>query len=194
MKKDQEDIITEYLGVKPIFINSKMVSAQLRDRIYWTNIPILELEDKNITLNNILTDGYSEREKSRALLESDSRPLTSKVKMLHRYFNKGFNTLVFKDKNHYKAVKEHFDAHFKKKTANEIDNILLKGDINLSIFDGVRHFNKTERERLQTIPNGYCDLLSENDAACLLGDGWTVDVITHIFKGLKESNSLSETQ
>jgi hypothetical protein len=37
-------------------------------------------------------------------------------------------------------------------------------------------------ERLQTVKEGYTSILSRNDAACLLGDGWTVDVIAHIFK------------
>ncbi len=54
------------------------------------------------------------------------------------------------------------------------------------IFDGVRYFNKAERERLQTMPEGYCNMLTEKEAADVLGDGWTVDVIAHIFSFIKE--------
>ncbi len=41
-------------------------------------------------------------------------------------------------------------------------------------------------ERLQTVPKGYTDCVSRNEAACLLGDGWTVDVIAHIFSKIKK--------
>ena len=81
-------IISDYVGTEPVRINSALVSAQLRDRLYWTNIgpeyrdlfgnrkcAIPQPKDKKIKLKDILTDGYTDREKSRALLESDSRPL-----------------------------------------------------------------------------------------------------------------------
>jgi hypothetical protein len=49
---------------------------------------------------------------------------------------------------------------------------------------GIRYFNQTELERLQTIPDGYTKVVNRNEAASLLGDGWTVDVIAHIFNFL----------
>lgn len=55
MKKEYQDIISSYLGVKPIEINSSLVSAQNRKRLYWTNIPNVTLpQDKNITLDDVL--------------------------------------------------------------------------------------------------------------------------------------------
>ena len=149
--KDKE-IITNTLGVEPIRINSRLVSAQLRDRLYWTNIPNVTLpEDKGIKLQDILTSGYTDREKSRALLVSDSRPLTTKSRMLHRYRTTGFTTLVFEEKGNDESC---------------------------------RYFNQAELERLQTVPEGYTKSLTRNQAANVLGDGWTVDVIAHIFKNL----------
>jgi len=57
MKKEYEDVITQYLGVEPIKINSSLVSAQNRVRLYWTNIPnVKEPEDRNISLSDILED------------------------------------------------------------------------------------------------------------------------------------------
>jgi hypothetical protein len=52
-----------------------------------------------------------------------------------------------------------------------------------------RILNQTELERLQTVPDGYTKILSRNEAACLLGDGWTVDVVAHIFKNIKMKKS-----
>ena len=54
----------------------------------------------------------------------------------------------------------------------------------LNLFKN-RILNQTELERLQTVPEGYTSILSRNESASLLGDGWTVDVIKHIFKNLK---------
>ena len=153
MKKDDEDFITQLMGVSPIRINSKLVSAQLRDRLYWTNIPNVTMpEDKNINLQNILTSGFTDRKKARALLVSDSRPLRDKKRMMHRYKNTGFTTIVWEK----------------------------KGD-----DESIRYMNQTELERCQTVTEGYTRCLTRNEAADVLGDGWTVDVIAHIFTFLK---------
>lgn len=184
MKKEHEAIITEILGVEPIKINSSIVSPQLRNRLYWTNIPqVSDIEKVDIKLNDVLENGYSDRDKARALLESDSRPLSTPIKMAHRYFNTGFTTLIFKSKSHFEKVKCHFDKHFKGKSAKEIDE--LSKCMDLSIYNGLRYMTPTEREACQTVPKGFTNSLTNNEAACLLGDGWTVDVIAHILKGIK---------
>jgi len=65
MKKEYEDVITQHLGVKPIEINSALVSAQNRKRLYWTNIPgIQQPKDKGILLKDIIIDGEVDRDKS----------------------------------------------------------------------------------------------------------------------------------
>lgn len=51
--------------------------------------------------------------------------------------------------------------------------------------ENIRYLTQTELERLQTVPEGYTSILKRDDAACLLGDGWTVDVIAYIFSFLK---------
>jgi intein/homing endonuclease len=179
MKKEHEKVVTDVLGVEPIKINSKLVSGQLRNRLYWTNIPDIKIpEEIDIKLQDVLTDGYTDREKSRCLLESDSRPLATPVKMFHRYYSTGFTTLVFKSEQHYLDCKEHYDTHHKGKAAKDI----LESD---PVYEGLRYLNQTELERLQTVPEGYTKSLSRNNAACLLGDGWTVDVIRHILSYMK---------
>src|SRR5690606_30770656 len=74
MKEEYEQVISQYLGIEPIRINSELVSPQLRDRLYWTNIPTSKPKDKGIYLQDILENGYTDRLKARALLEGDSRP------------------------------------------------------------------------------------------------------------------------
>lgn len=187
MKKEYQDVITSLMKVEPIVINSKLLTGQLRHRLYWTNISVdNNIEDRNIKLQDILTDGYTEREKSRCLLEGDSRPLITPLKMFHRHYSTGFHTLIFKDKQHYKNCLEHYNKHFKGMSAKEIDAV--KDNIDSSVYDGVRYLNQTELERLQTVPEGYTSSVTRNQAASLLGDGWTVDVIAHIFSSLKDGD------
>lgn len=156
MKKEDRDFLSECMGVEPIRINSKLVGPALRDRLYWTNIPnVTQPEDKKITLQSILTSGYTDREKARALLVSDSRPLTDKKRMMHRYRDTGFTTIIWEEKGN--------DA-------------------------SIRYMNQTELERCQNVPEGYTKCLTRNEAANVLGDGWSVDVIAHIFKNLTTQN------
>ena len=184
MKKEHQDFVSSIIGCEPIVINSELVAPHLRHRLYWTNIPFTEMpEDKELKLNDVLINGFSDREKARTLLESDSRPLSTPIKMAHRYFNTGFTTLIFESKEHYNLIKEHFDKYFKGKSAKEIDDI--SKDMDLAFYGGLRYMNNREREACQTVPQGYTNSLTQNEAACILGDGWTVDAIAHIFKGLK---------
>ena len=186
MKQEDADIISGLLGVEPIKINSKLYSPQLRNRWYWTNIPVSLTPPSNPPkLQDILTDGYTDREKARALLVSDSRPLTTPIKMVHRYFNTGFTTLVFKSRQHYLDCKEHFEANgFKGNSAVGISRLIEDNNIDVSVYDGVRYLNQRELEACQTVPEGYTEVLTRNQAADVLGDGWTTSVITDIFKGL----------
>lgn len=187
MKKEHEDLVTEVMGVTPVKINSKLVSGQLRNRLYWTNInngAIPQPCNTKEEFQNVLMSGYTDREKARTLLESDSRPLSTPVKMFHRYYAKGFTTLVFKDKEHYNKCKSHYDTNFKGMSAKEID--LKLPFVDVSVYEGLRYMNKQERCLLQGLPKDYCDSLTENEAACLLGDGWNCQTIKHIFQYLPE--------
>lgn len=156
MSQEDKDTISGLFGVQPIRINSSLVSAALRNRLYWTNIPnVNQPEDKNINLQDILESGYTDRKKARALLASDSRPLRDKTRMVYRYRKTGFTTLVFED--------EALSA------------------------ESCRYMTQTELERCMTLPEGYTKKLPRDKAAHHIGNGWTVDVIAHIFKGLKNA-------
>jgi DNA (cytosine-5)-methyltransferase 3A len=191
MEKEDYEYISNELGTYPVKINSELVSAQLRPRVYWTNIghefydligarycDISQPKDLNIKFQSILDFGYTDRKKARVVTESTSRPNVTPVKIVHRYFSTGFTNVIFKSKQHYLDCKSHYDQNFKGFSADDIE---YTGNL----YDGVRYPTVLESERLQTVPEGYTNCVKEQEALSLLGDGWTVDVIAHIFKGLK---------
>lgn len=180
MKDKDRDFISQMMGVEPIMIDSALIAPAMRKRYYWTNIEGVEQpKKKDIPLQSILTSGYTERQKARCLTVSVSRPLTTSVKMFHRFYYKGFNTLVFKDRQHYLNCKQYYDDNYKGMAAKDIP--VDETDV----FDGVRYLNQLELERCQTVPEGYTKILTRNEAADVLGDGWTVDVIAHILSYMK---------
>lgn len=179
MASNERDKISDYLQVHPIRINSKLVSGALRDRYYWTNIDVKNIPtDKNIKFQDILTSGYTNKEKCPCLLEGHSRPNSDKLRLTRRYLEKSFVPVVFESKEHYDELIEHYNTYYKGLSAKEVDSI--RDTIDNSIYEKVRTLNNIEMERLQTVPEGYTDILNEKQSASLLGDGWTVDVIAHI--------------
>ena len=162
MKKESQDIITEYLGVEPIEINSNLVSAQNRRRLYWTNIPFEGLpEDEGIVLADILEDGFTDRDKSYCLDASYYKGGgASNVRL---YFEKSRRQIVFGS------------------GTNKLEH-----NNHLTFDEGLtwRKLTPVECERLQTVPDGYTDHVSNTQRYKMLGNGWTVDVIKHLFKPL----------
>ena len=76
MKKESQDIISKYMGVEPIEINSSLVSAQTRKRLYWTNIPnVSQPEDKGVVLRDVIESGYIDE---RMVNEGKSHCLTAR--------------------------------------------------------------------------------------------------------------------
>lgn len=210
-------IMSRALGVYPVRINSSLVTAQMRDRYYWTNIKtkqtmfdsvvdIPKPTDKNIFLKDILENGYSEKQKSMCLLESNSRPLTTPYKMAKRYFDIGMANLIFKCEQTFLRVKEATNIGFVDIAENEAvdlsyptsttrrgrltkdkSNCLLRNNEYFVFQDNdIRYFTQTELERLQGFPDGYTSILTRNQAACLLGDGWTLPIIEHIFNFIQK--------
>ena len=187
MKPEDERVITELMGVNPVRINSALVTAQLRDRLYWTNIPTTIPTDKHIKLSDILIDGYSPWDKARCLMANDSHGYYNgcnwtPIKRFHRTVYKNFSTMIFPDKETYENCLKIANGILKGRTprAEYFDEYV--GDA----FDSLRYLWKEERAKLQTVPLKYVEIMTEKEAADLCGDGWTVDVIAHILKGIKE--------
>ena len=188
MKKEYQDVITQYLGVEPIKINSSLVSAQNRVRLYWTNIPnVKEPEDRNISLSDILEDdsitnpgAIRGRRLNKATiigrrLNSNGKrkdydkdiPITQCLEVRATNINKS-NCLTTVDKDNVLTtmpIGRHPNA-FKDKLP-------------------FRYYTLKEYERLQTIPEGYTSVVSTSQAKKMIGNAWTVDVIAHIFSYLK---------
>lgn len=195
MKKEWEDIITNILGVEPIEINSSLVSAQNRRRLYWTNIPNVILpKDKNITLEDILEDiefpnhaAIRGRRLNKATIvgrrldENGHRqdydktiPITQCLEVRATNTNKS-NCLTTVDKDNVLTplpVGRYPDA-FKN---------------NLPF----RYYTTKEMCRLQTVPDDFLNMIPDSAARKALGNGWTVDVIAHIFRFLPNEYKISE--
>jgi len=191
MKKESMDVITEALGVEPVFINSNLVSAQNRQRYYWTNIPMNNLpDDKGVVLADILEGGHVDRDKSHCI---DANYF--KGGNLKSYFEKHRRQLVFSDdgmchvgdadlKGHdYNRRVYHPDGKGPSLCASSGGNLEPKTYIKPNSW---RKLTPLECERLQTVPEGYTNHVSNTQRYKMLGNGWTVDVIKHIFEGVKQ--------
>jgi len=191
MKQESMDVITEALGVEPVFINSSLVSAQNRQRYYWTNIPMDGLpEDKGIKLKDILEDGYVDRDKSHCL---DANYF--KGGNLKSYFEKHRRQLVFSkdglchvgdaDISGNETVKRVYHPDGKAPCLTTMGGGHREPKT-LTSDTTWRKLTPLECERLQTVPEGYTEGVSNTQRYKMLGNGWTVDVVSHIMEGLIE--------
>jgi site-specific DNA-cytosine methylase len=168
MKKEWEDIISDALGVKPIKINSKLLSAQNRPRLYWTNISnVIEPKDKGITIEY----------KDEWFNEIDTVPFVkTKLKnweTMGCFFNP-YNKAILKDKTPTLTATGNRQTTSASIMFN--DNGVLK------------MANSKYWEVLQTLPNDYTKGYSENIRKNAIGNGWTVDTVAFIFSFLKGEN------
>ncbi len=181
--KDIKAAISQELGVQPMMINSALVSAQQRKRCYWTNIQGVEQpKDRGILLKDIIEAGITERDKSHCL--------TTHMGNARDYFKKGHTQIVFHPVRlgHYGKGGQGqriYSIYGKSVTiaANGGGQGGKTGLYRIDLPDGdyiIRSLTPVETERLQTLPNGYTDGISNTQRYRCLGNGWTVDVIAHI--------------
>jgi len=256
MKKEYKDVITEHLGIQPIEINSALVSAQNRRRLYWTNITVKnKIEDKNVFLNDILqphkevsealmSEGWYKwwNKKMEFQLKKQYSSIDAKKAIcmtsrqyaswngnfvtidLKEYFKNTDKPLIFKARNGKSVEISKEDLRTTtfyetrtekgKKIRREIrkkglsdttprtadckkyivaphnkSNCLIATRSFLDcIIDNnfiVRALTPIECERLQTVPDNYTKDVSNSQRYKMLGNGWTVDVITHILENSK---------
>jgi len=194
MKPADRDIISEELGVEPVMIDSSLVSAQSRKRLYWANFPITQPEDQEIYLHQILEDGVVDREKSYCL---DACYYKSGKGSLKNYFDKSRRQLVFgcEDRptklGHALDIKGHdilkrvYSPLGKAPTLTTITG----GNQHKKVATSLTHYRKltpVECERLQTLPDGYTAGVSDSQRYKMSGNGWTIDVVAHILRDLKK--------
>lgn len=186
MKKEFEQIISEHLGVQPIKINSSLVSAQNRERLYWGNFEIKQPNDKGINLIDILeTDELINPSAIRG------RRLNKATILGRRLNERGVRDDYNKDVPITQCLEVRATNTNKSNclTTVEKDNVLTTMPIgrHKDAFKNklpFRYYTLKEYCRLQTVPENYFNVVSESQAKKMLGNGWTVDVIAHIFGSL----------
>lgn len=201
--QDIKDFISKKLGVQPIMINSALVSAQHRKRCYWTNIPdITQPENKGILVRNILVSDADRYEcpvitshyrdvieklnpdKSYCLCARDYKGF-GKQSMngvltpirIGTYGNGGQGQRIYSVYGKSIAL-----------SANGGGQGARTGLYKVDLPDGeyiIRRLSPVEAERLQTLPDNYTAGFSDSQRYKCLGNGWTVDVIAHILRGIQ---------
>ena len=197
MKQEWKDIISDLLGVQPIFINSADFSAQNRQRLYWTNIPVYTWTPCNDKLQDILETGQVDRDKSHCL---DANYF--KGGNLKSYFEKHRRQLVFNrciqvgeaDIKGRDILKRVYSPEGKAPTLTTCGGGHREPKVYVPPLQW-RKLTPIECERLQTVPDNYTSKgvrdgkevkISNTQRYKMLGNGWTIDVIAHIFESLRK--------
>ena len=169
MKQSSERQLNHYMGVEGLHINSNLVSFQNRNRIYWTNIPNASVpEDRHIDFQDYIDTDIDRLNQAKC----------NRTAYRERMWNNGMGGkgLLY--------CSNVTNAHKVNTVTRKQDRSPNSGLIE---YDGFcRMLTRRELEDAQTLPHGYTDCLSYNQAQDVIGDGWTIDVIAHLFKGLKE--------
>lgn len=194
MRKTFKDQLSNFLKVQSIEINSNLVSAQNRKRLYWTSLKVDEIVDKNITLSDIIDFHVDEKyflsDKAKKYIINKDRV---KKKLIEFSTDKSLCLLA-----RYTGLSGSFicvdnNGKFDKEKSGTLTQRYYKGSATFGsdtyVLDGdditkerIRMFTPEECEKLQTVPVGYTSSVSNTQRYKMLGNGWTVDVIAHILK------------
>jgi len=197
--KDVKDEVSRLLGVEPIMINSSLLSAQNRKRLYWTNIPnITQPKNKGIILQDILEEGITERDKSFCI-----DAIYYKGGNLKSHFEKHRRTQVFETvrlgdigKGGQGQRIYSIEGKSVSLTANGGGQGAKTGLYKIELPDGdyfIRKLTPKECCRLQTLPDNYFkdtngnDIISNTQQYKCIGNGWTVNVIAHILNNMERT-------
>lgn len=167
MKKSSEKQLNHYLGVEGVHINSKLLSYQSRPRIYWTNIGKLQPPtDSGVNFQDYKSIDLDYCEQFKV------NRTPSRVRM----WNGG------EGNNSMGSCANVTNSDKVKCLTTKQDRCPNSGLITHGDF--CRYLTRDELEGAQTVPKGYTDCLSYNQASKVLGNGWTVVVIAYILKPL----------
>jgi DNA (cytosine-5)-methyltransferase 3A len=177
MKKEFEAVINEHLGVEPVKINSALVSAQNRERLYWANFPIESPRCKEIKLIDILED----------------HAMINKATILGRRLNYRGKR---EDYNKKIPITQCLEVRASNRDKSNCLTTVAKDNVLTTMPVGrypdafknnlpFRYYTIKEYCRLQTVPENYFDgIVTENKIRNMIGNGWTIDIIQHILKGI----------
>lgn len=180
MQKKWADVISKELGVEPIMINSSLVCGAERKRLYWTNIPnITQPQDKEVLLRDIILPAEQIPEKY----------WYTKYDVVYNGIDKKVEATILL--NGHRQAKEVYNLN------NKCNTLLCDGNggnLVKKVYQNgkVRKLTPLEYERLQTLPDNYTYGVSDSARYTAIGNGWTVDIIAHILKGLSDSQTIKE--
>jgi DNA-cytosine methyltransferase len=192
MSNENRNLISELLGVEPIKINSALLTAQSRNRYYWTNITgITQPADQGQLLENILESGYTEKQKSSCLtasyasssvmnyfLRSERQRIFTCPITATSYTMSGFTT------NYYQTATEKIQVVYNKK-----EKYIKQKDRNIESLEKLkkitRKLSALECERLQGLPPKYCYYVSDRQQYKAIGNGFNIPTVAHIFSFLR---------
>lgn len=177
ISKNIVEAITDILGVQPITIDSALVSAQRRKRLYWTNIPnVTQPEDRGIYLKDIFIP--DER-----LMKTDERILSTAVK------KKNYVQYSVNDKH---KTSQAFRLYYLNGKSPTIARCRTESKCNILVNENdlstYKIISPIEAERLQTLPDNYTEGVAKTRRFEAIGNGWTVDVITHILSFMEKED------
>lgn len=175
MKKESKEQLDDYLGVEGVYINSDLVSFQKRARYYWSNIQFDVPKNKGVSFQTFKSKGDLSQYKVNRTTSRERMWNGGKGRNSANYGCGNSSTscanVTYSDKIYCLTTKQ--------------DRCPNSGLVEYEDF--CRYLTRTELELAQTVDVGYTDCLNYNQACAVLGNGWTVDVICHILKGLKEN-------
>jgi DNA-cytosine methyltransferase len=190
MKKEYEDVITKYLKVNPVKINSSLVSAQNRERLYWANFEITQPENKNINLIDILEN------------DEQINPAAIRGRKLNKatIIGRRLNTNGKRDDyNKNIPITQCLEVRATNTDKSNCITTVAKDNVLTTMPIGrhpdafinnypFRYYTIKEYCRLQTVPENYFDnVASDNQIRKMIGNGWTVDVISHILSQIPKN-------
>ena len=194
MKQKPKTIMTQTVGVEPILIDSALVSAQRRKRLYWCNWHVAQPEDKGILLKDIIheTQGIAikqrPRGKNKGAVFTEKSPTLTSNSWEHNNFvcSDAWVNWWNKNKNYQISKKYSFICNDKQKAITLTARQYASWNGNFYQLDEnvFRKLTPIECERLQTLPDGFTEGVSDTQRYKCLGNGWTVDVIAHILKSM----------
>jgi len=167
MDKKNYNILSKYMNCYPVRINSSLVSGALRDRYYWSNI--------NGFWQDLLNNDYT----------NIPQPKNKKIK-LQDVLEFGYSKKrKHSSLNTWSGIGGS-QEYLKKRNNNTGMVTLIYNSPDFDFNKGIRTCTQLEMERLHNIPEGYTSCLNQKQAGQVIGNGWTVDVIAHIFQYLKK--------
>ena len=176
MKDEIADAIDELLGVKRVYIDSRDFTGLIRKRYYWTNIPIDTWESKDLKIKDIIDTSIP--------FDKDINFFLDRTKYDPSISYDGIITINPRD-NKGKQTWQRGRVYDIKGNCPTICASLF--DLNITKdHKTYRKLTIEECEKLQGVPKGYTSIVKKNDAGEMLGNGWTVDVIAHILKGINK--------